>query len=81
MKLIVFFRALPDKTLSGKKERLMISFDNAGGGKDPLMIIGKSATPRCIRGLRDKNNPHRLPCYSNSKAWTNADIMTTLIEN
>lgn len=85
-----FFRALPDKTLSEKKkacrggkkakERLTISFFvNAEGDKGPPIIIGKCATPKCFKGLRDKNNPHGLPYYSKSKAWMNADIMTTLV--
>ena len=85
-----FYRALPDKTLSDKKkkcrggkkakERLTISFFvNAAGEKEPPIIIGKSATPRCFKGLRDKATPHGLPYFSNSKAWMNMDIMDTII--
>ena len=80
----MFYRALPDKSLTevkkgcrgGKKakERLTISFFvNAGGGREPPIVIGKSANPRCFKGLMDCHNNY----YSNSKAWMNTDIMTT----
>lgn len=49
-----------------RQKRLTISFSvNAGSGKEPPIIIGKSATPRCFKGLKYKNNPHGLPYYSN----------------
>ena len=84
-----FYRDLPDKSLaevkkgcrSGKKakERLTISFFvNAAGEREPPIVIGKSANPRCFKDLRDKSSPHGLPYYSNSKAWMNTDIMTTI---
>ena len=85
-----FYRALPDKSLAevkkgyrgGKKakERLTICFFvNAAGGRELPIVIGRSANPRCFKGLRNKSNPHGLPYYSNSKAWMNTDIMTTTI--
>lgn len=85
-----FYRALPDKTLSDKKkecrggkkakERLTISFfANAAGEKEPPIIIGKSASPRCFKGLRDKATPHGLPYFSNKKAWMNMDIMDAIL--
>ena len=45
----------------------------------PPIVIGKSANLRCFKGLRDKSNPHGLPYHSNSKAWMNKDIMTTIV--
>ena len=63
-----FYRALPNKSLAevkkgcrgGKKgkERLTISFFvNAAGGREPPTVIGKSANPRCFKGLSAKSNP------------------------
>lgn len=85
-----FYRTLPNKTLAnmkkecrgGKmsKERLTIAFFvNAAGEKEPPVIIGKSASPRCFNGLRDKMNPHWLPYYSNPKAWMNMEIMRAVL--
>ena len=81
---------LPDKSLTevkkgcrgGKKakERFTVSFFvNAAGGRELPNVIGKSANPRCFNGLRDNINPHGLPYYSNSKAWMNTDIVTTIV--
>ena len=71
-----FYRALPNKSLSeaakqcrgGKqsKERVTCAFFvNAAGGKEKPIVIGKSANPRCFRGIRDLST---LPCtYFNQK--------------
>lgn len=75
-----FYRALPDKSLSDKnkecregkkaKERLTISFFvNAVGDKEPPIVIGKAAKPRCFKKVQNKNKPIGLPYYSNKKAW------------
>ena len=62
------------------KERLTIAlFVNAAGEKEPPVIIGKSASPRCFKGLMDKANPHGLPYFSNPKAWTNMEIMHAIL--
>ena len=39
------------------------------------IVIGKAASPRCFKGLKDKKNPLGVPYYSNDKAWMNSDIM------
>ena len=39
------------------------------------IVIGKAASPRCFKGLKDKKNPLGVPYYSNAKAWMNSDIM------
>lgn len=64
-----FCRALPNKSLSeaakcrgGKqsKERITCAaFVNAAGGKEKPIVIGKSANPRCFKGIKDLSN---LPC-------------------
>lgn len=63
----------------GKKAKERLTIVNTAGGREPPIVIGKSANPRCFKGLRDKSNPHGLPYYSNSKAWMNTDIMTTAV--
>ena len=63
------------------KERLTISFFvDVGGGKEPPIIIGKSASHRCFKGLRDKTTPHGLPYFSNPKASMNTEIMNALLK-
>lgn len=65
-----FFRALPNRSLAeasrnctgGKrsKERLTCAFFvNGSGDKEKPIIIGKSANPRCFRGISDRAT---LPC-------------------
>ena len=86
-----FYQILPSKTLGdmkkecrgGKmaKERLTISyFVDAGGGKEPPIIISKSASHRCFKGLRDKTTPHGLPYFSNPKACMNTEILNALFK-
>lgn len=81
----LFFRALPNKTLSLKhekckggklsKERLTILFCvNSVGEKEDLLVIGKSARPRALRNIAPKDLP--ATWKSNKKAWMTRDIMT-----
>lgn len=73
-----FFRALPNKSLSqasgnctgGKrsKERLTCAFFvNASGDKEKPIIIGKSANPRCFRGVLDKEGHFHASTSVNPK--------------
>ena len=39
------------------------------------IVVGKAASSRCFKDLRDKKNPLGVPYYSNAKAWMNSDIM------
>ena len=84
-----FFRALPNKSLSqasgnctgGKrsKERLTCAFFmNVTWDKEKPIIIGKSANPRCFRGVSDRAT---LPCeyFSQPKAWMESDILTEIL--
>ena len=43
------------------------------------IVIGKSASPRCFKGIRDKNIPLGVPYYSNAKAWMNSVIMLDIL--
>ena len=57
-----FYRALPDKSLSERKnakeekskERLTIGFfANAAGGKEQPIVTGRAAKPRCFKEIRN----------------------------
>lgn len=78
----LFFRCLPDKTLTFKKEKChggkhskervtcLFAANMDGSEKLKIVLIGKSEKPRCFRGIK------WLPVQylSNSKAW-----MTSII--
>ena len=80
----VFYRLLPDKTLEFKnvdchggkksKERLtaMVCANMSGTDKLPLLIIGKSANPRCFKNKKTLPTPYT----SNKKAWMTSEIYT-----
>ena len=85
-----FFRALPERTLAdakteckgGKKAKQRItlaSIINGAGVKEIPIVIGKAASPRCFKGMRDKRNPLGVPYYSNRKAWMNSEIMLDVL--
>ena len=70
-----FYRALSDKTLAEKrkecrgrkrsKERLTVAFfANATGDKEPPIVLGKAAKPRCFKGIRNLKKPHGVPYYA-----------------
>ena len=63
-----FFRALPERSLAdakkackgGKKAKIRITLAfivNAAGEKELPIVIGRAASPRCFKGIRDKKNP------------------------
>ena len=52
---------------------------NAAGGKETPIIIGKAASPRCFKGLRDKSKPLGISYFSNSKAWMTSEIFETVL--
>ena len=78
----LFFRCLPDKTLEFKnkdchggkqsKERVtaMVCANMSGTDKRPMLIIGKSAKPRCF------NNVKSFPTEydANKKAWMTSEL-------
>ena len=43
------------------------------------IVIGKSASPQCFKGIRDKKMPLGVPYYSNAKAWMNSVIMLDIL--
>ena len=86
----LFFRALPDRTLSirgedchgGKrsKERLTVALCCSWTGEmlKPL-VIGKSENPRCFRNLRKESLP--VVWRNNKKAWMNGELFTEWIQD
>lgn len=84
----LFFKCLPDKTLAFKgekcqggkrsKERItvMVAANMTGNEKLKLLVIGKSAKPRCFSGVK------ALPVlYENNKrAWMTSSIFESWIE-
>ena len=52
---------------------------NAAGRKETPIIIGKAASPRCFKGLRDKSKPLGISQFSNSKAWMTSEIFQTVL--
>lgn len=80
----LFFDCLPNKTLAfrgnrcegGKKSKLRVTLlfctNMDGSDKRQLLLIGKSAKPRCFKSI----NPSQLPVHyaSNQKAWMNRQL-------
>lgn len=79
------FRMMPEKTLAFKTERsapglkkskervtVMACANASGSCKLPLMIIGKSARPRCLKGI----DHAALPVYyrGQKSAWMSGDL-------
>ena len=80
----LFYQCLPDRThvfkndkcATGKllKERLTeLVTASMAGEKLPLLVIGKSANPRCFKNIEKLP----LPFESNKKAWMTAAIFKT----
>ncbi|UYV82992.1 hypothetical protein LAZ67_22001648 [Cordylochernes scorpioides] len=79
----LFFQLIPDRTLAQKNENcrgvkrmkqritVLLCCNSTGTDKRRLLIIGKSAKPRCFRNF----SPHFYCTYtSNSKAWMTSSI-------
>ena len=73
------FRALPNKSLAEasrkctgekrSKERLTCAlFVNAAGDKEKPIIIGKSANPRCFRGISERHS-HATITINQKRGW------------
>ena len=85
----LFWRLLPDKTFSfkgdkchgGKKSKerisLLVCSNMDGSEKLPLLVIGKFAKPRCLKGV----NSLPVQYKSNKKAWMVSEIFTEWIKD
>lgn len=81
----LFFKCTPDKTLAFKDEKchggklskeritLLVGANMDGTEKLPLLMVGKSANPRCFKNVKSKP----VDYVSSSRAW----MTGTLFEN
>uniref|UniRef100_A0A1B6KQS9 HTH CENPB-type domain-containing protein n=1 Tax=Graphocephala atropunctata TaxID=36148 RepID=A0A1B6KQS9_9HEMI len=80
----LFFKCTPDKTLAFKDEKchggklskervtLLVGANMDGSEKLPLLMIGKSASPRCFKNVKSKP----VEYVNSSKAWMTSDLFS-----
>lgn len=80
----LFFKCLPNKTLTfkndpcfgGKQSKLritvLVAANMLGTERLKMLVIGKSKTPRCFRGVKSLEVDYTF----NKKAWMTTDIFT-----
>ncbi len=86
------YRLLPSKTLAFKndsnvaghkpnKDRVtgIICANASGSHKVPLVIVGKSKMPRCLRGLDIDNFSAKY--MSQANAWVNREIFQSYVRD
>jgi len=78
----LFYKCLPSKTykfkgdpcFGGKSSKehvtVLVGANMDGSEKLPLLLIGKSATPRCFRNLKTKQIDYK----ANKKAWMTSSL-------
>ena len=60
------------------KQRMTVAFlVNAAGGKETVIVIWKSAKPRCFKSIDVNNLP--VAYFSQPKAWMTADILVSVL--
>lgn len=84
----LFFKCLPNKTLTfkndpcfgGKQSKLRITIlvaaNMVGTERLKMLVIGKSKTPRCFRGVKSLEVDYTF----NKKAWMTTDIFTDWVK-
>ena len=83
----LFYKLQPDKTLAFKgqkcsggkkaKDRLTVLVGaSMMGEKLPLIVIGKSKSPRCFKGIRSLP----LDYTANTKAWMTGDLFEDIVQ-
>ena len=86
----LFWRALPDKSLSVRKGRCkggkyakqritVLLIVNALGEKEPPIIIGRSLKTRCFKNVKDKRRPCGSYYYANKKAWMDSELTEEIL--
>lgn len=80
----LFYKCTPDKTMTFKGERcsggklskdritLMVGANMDGSEKLPLLMIGKSANPRCFKNVKTLPVQYK----NNKKAWMTSEIFS-----
>ncbi|GFU97726.1 tigger transposable element-derived protein 6 [Trichonephila clavipes] len=78
----LFFKCLPEKTFTFKKEKchrgkhskerltILLAVNMDGSEKITPLVIGKSAKPRCFKGINSFPTKYR----SNKKAWMTTEL-------
>ncbi|GFS99635.1 tigger transposable element-derived protein 4 [Trichonephila clavipes] len=78
----LFFKCLPEKTFTFRKEKchggkhskerltILLAVNMDGSEKITLLVIGKSAKPRCFKGINSFPTKYR----SNKKAWMTTEL-------
>ncbi|GFT93233.1 tigger transposable element-derived protein 4 [Trichonephila clavipes] len=78
----LFFKCLPEKTFAFKKEKchggkhskqrltILLAVNMDGSEKITPLVIGKSAKPRCFKGMNSFPTKYR----SNKKAWMTTEL-------
>ena len=86
----LYYRATPDGTLAFKEESVcgskkamdrvtaLVCSNMSGTDKKKLMIIGKSANPRCFKGIKVQSLP--VDYKHNKNAWMTSSLFTEWIE-
>ena len=88
MKLLVFWKALPDhgfgkrgsQCKGGKKVKQRVTIAliaNADGEKEAAIVIWKSENPRCFKGIDRSNLPVRY--FSQPKGWMTGEILDKVL--
>ena len=83
----LFYKLQPDKTLAFKgqkcsggkkaKDRLTVLVGaSMMGEKLPLVVVGKSKSPRCFKGVRSVP----LDYFANTKAWMTGDLFEDIVK-
>lgn len=80
----LFFKCTPDKTLAFKEEKchggklskervtILVGANMDGSEKLPLLMIGKSANPRCFKNVKSKP----VEYVNSSNAWMTSDLFS-----
>ncbi|CAG5040936.1 unnamed protein product [Parnassius apollo] len=87
----LFYKCLPNKTFTLKgeschggklsKERItiLLGANMSGTEKLPILLIGKSKSPRCFKGVTNKTLP--VNYQNNKKAWMTCTIFSDWLKN
>ena len=85
----LYYRATPDGTLAFKKESItgskkamdrftvLVCCNMSGTDKKKLVVIGKSANPRCFKGVKVQSLP--VDYRNNKTAWMTSGLFTEWI--
>ena len=87
---MLFWHALPDKSLSVKKGRCkggkyakqritVLLIVSTLGEKEPPTIIGRSLKPRCFKNIKEKRQTCGSCYYANKRDWMDSELMEEIL--